>query len=79
MIFYRISELILLSLIQRYNKNHFIFDAVPPKEILQAVRCHNVTIYDRIYTIYQFIKPFLKKNVYFFWNMKPLTFHAISQ
>ena len=32
MIFYRISELMLPTLIQRYDKNHFIFDPVQKRE-----------------------------------------------
>ena len=32
MIFYRISELMLPKLIQRYDKNHFIFDPVQKRE-----------------------------------------------
>ena len=40
--FYRTSELMLPTLIQRYNKNLFVFDPVQMRltEILQAVRCH---------------------------------------
>ena len=42
---YRIPELILQTLIQRYDKNHFVFDPVQIREtngLLQAVRCHNL-------------------------------------
>ena len=76
----------LPTLIQRYDKNHFNFNPVQDTikiisilikfknerltEILQAVRCH---IYDRINTIYQFIKPFLDTKCHFFRKMEPLT------
>ena len=43
MIVYPISELMLATLIQKYNKNYFIFDPLQEQrliEILQAVRCH---------------------------------------
>ena len=43
MFFYRVSKLMLPTLIQRYNKNHFIFDPVQNEgltEILQAVNWH---------------------------------------
>ena len=59
MIFYRISELMLPTLIQIYDKKsfHFLFSSKTRlTEILQAVR-----FYDRIDTIYQFIKSFLDK------------------
>ena len=45
--------------------NHFILNPVQNErltEILQAVKGH---ILDRINTLYQFIKSFLDKNVYF--------------
>ena len=69
--FYRISKLMLSTLIQRYDKWSFLFKNERLPEILQAVRCH---IYDRIYTIYQFIKPFLDKNVYFWGAFKVVLF-----
>ena len=40
MIFYRISELMLPTLIQRYDKKSFHFKNERLTEILQAVRCH---------------------------------------
>ena len=49
MIFYHISELMLPTLIQRFDKkNHFIFDSFKNEslnEILQAVRCHFLWLY----------------------------------
>ena len=59
-IFYRISELMLATLIQRYDKKSFYFKNEILTEILQAVKCH---IYDCINTIYQFIKPFLDNKM----------------
>ena len=48
----------LATLIQRYDKNQFIFKNEGLTEILQAV---GAIFYDCINTIYQFIKPFLDK------------------
>ena len=42
-IFFHISELMLATLIQKYNKNPFIFDPVQEQETnlnFTAVRCH---------------------------------------
>ena len=39
-IFYGISELMLATLIQKYDKKSFHFKNGRPTEILQAVRCH---------------------------------------
>ena len=66
MIYFRISELMLPTLIQRFDKNHFSFDLLIEfknkrlTEILQGVRCH---IYDRINTIYQCIQHFFDKKM----------------
>ena len=56
----------LPTLIHRYDKNHFIFDQVQ-NEKLKFYRLADVTFYDRINTIYQFIRTltWIKKNVYF--------------
>ena len=52
----------LPTLIQRYDKNHFIFDLVKKtRDKLKLYRLSDGTFYDRINTIYQFIKPFLDK------------------
>ena len=68
MILYRIIELMLPSLIQRYyKKNRFFLYQLENErltEILQTVRSH--TFYDRINTIYQSMKPFLDKKCLFF-------------
>ena len=56
MIFYRISELMLATLIQRYDKKSFHFD---PVEDLKIYRLSIATFYDCINTIYQFSKSFL--------------------
>ena len=54
MIFYRISELMLATLIQRYNKKSFHFKNERLTEILQAVRCH---ILDNKISILRNMKP----------------------
>ena len=64
MVFYRISELMLATLIWRHDKKIISF-LIQFKnesliEILQAIRCH---IYDCIDIIYQFIKPFLDNKM----------------
>ena len=66
MIFYRIAELMLPTLIQRYDKNHLISRTKD--------RLSGATFYGNINTIYQFIKPFLdKKKCLFLRNMEPLS------
>ena len=55
MSFYRISELMLATLIQRYDKKSFHFKNERLTEY-----------YDYIDTIYQFIKPFLDKKMSIF-------------
>ena len=66
MIFYRISELMLPTLILRYDeKNHFIFIQFKNAKVTDFHRLSDATCNDRFNTIYQFIKPFLDKNVYF--------------
>ena len=54
--FCRISDLILATLIQRYDKNHFISRT---RDILKFYRLVGATFYDCINTIYQFTKRFL--------------------
>ena len=44
---------------------------------MKFYRLSDATFYDRINTIYQFIKPFLDKNVHFLRNMEPLNCHAV--
>ena len=63
--FFRISELIIKfsTLIQRYDKNHFVSDPVQKQGTNWYLS--DATFDDCINTIYQFIKPFLDKNVYF--------------
>ena len=62
MIFYPVSELMLATLIQRYDKKSFHFKNERPTEVLQA----GATFYVYINTIFQFIKPFLdnKKSIF---------------
>ena len=64
--FYRISELIVSTLIQRHDKKIISFliqfknERLP--EILQAVRCHTLSDdHINIIHVYKFIKPFLEK------------------
>ena len=59
--FYRISELMSVTLIQRYNKNHFI-SRTKNERLTEIFRLSGATFYDSINTIYQFIKPFLEKK-----------------
>ena len=69
MIFYRISELMLATLIQRYDKNSFHFKNERLTEILQADKCRILWLH---YTIYKIIKPFLdNKMSIFFRNIEP--------
>ena len=71
--FYRISELILWILIQRYSKKiiSFLIQLKNERlsEILMAVKYHILWSYN---TIYQFVKPFLNKKCLFLRNMEPL-------
>ena len=63
----------LPTLIQRYNKDHFIFDPVQKGGTkLKFYRLSDATFYDRINTIYLFIKPFLEKKCLILRNMEPL-------
>ena len=55
MIFYRISELMLATLILRYDK-HFLFSSQ-----LKFYRLSGATLYDHM-IIYQDIKPFFDNN-----------------
>ena len=70
MIFYCISELMLATLIQRYNKNHFISRMGVE---LKFYRLSGAAFYDCINTIYQFIKPFLYDKMSILRNMEPLS------
>ena len=58
--FYHISELMLATLIQRYDKKsfHFWFSS-RMGDYLKIYRLSSATVYDCINTIYQFVKPFL--------------------
>ena len=53
----------LPTLIQRYNKNHFISRT---RDLLKFYRLSVVTFYDSVNTIYQFIKPFLDNKMSIF-------------
>ena len=60
MIFYRISELKLATLIQRYDKNHFISRT---RDKLTFYRLSGAAFYDCINTIYQFTKTLLDNKM----------------
>ena len=60
--FYHISELMLATLIQRYDKKSFHFK----NEGLKFYRLSDATFYDYINTIYQSIKTFLDKKMSMF-------------
>ena len=77
MILYRISELMLPTIIQRYEKKSVSFSSTSkPRLSLTFYMLSDATFYDRINTIYQFIKPFLelKKKCLFLRNMEPLKY-----
>ena len=59
--FYRISELMLVTLIQKYNKKIISFH-----EELKFNSLSGSTFYDCINTIFQFIKSFLENKVFMF-------------
>ena len=69
MIFYRISELMLATLIQRYDKTSFHFK----NERLKFYRLSGATFYDCIHAIYQFIKSFSDNKIFFWGNLEPLS------
>ena len=69
MIFYRISELILATFIQRYDKNSFYFKNETLTAILNAI---GAALHDWIKTIRQFIKPFFDNKMSILRNMEPL-------
>ena len=56
--FYRISELMLAILIQRYDKNYFIFDQVKKRETTSIQR------YDKNYFIFDHVQK-RETNWYF--------------
>ena len=74
MIFYRISELMLPTLIQIYDKKHFNFwSSSNTSDLMKFYRLSDAIFYDSINTIYQFIKPFWDKKKYLFlMNMELL-------
>ena len=63
----------LPTLVQRYDKKSFHFQSSSKtRDSLKFYRLSDATFYDRIDTIYQFIKPFLDKKCSFLRNMEPL-------
>ena len=68
MIFNRMSELMLPTLIQSYDKNHFMFEPVQKtRDNWNFTDCQM----PHIDSIFQFIKPDFDKNVYFegIWSL----------
>ena len=64
MIFYGISELMLATLIQRYDKISFhLLSSSTVWDKLKLYRLSGATFYDCINSIYQFIKPFLDNKM----------------
>ena len=57
-------QYIYFTLIQRYDKNHFIS---VKRDQLKFYRLSGATFYDRINSIYQFIKPFLDNRMSIFF------------
>ena len=66
--FYRISELMLITLNQRYDK---IISVLLQFKNERLTEISDATFYGCINTIYQFIKPFLDKECLFLRNMEP--------
>ena len=65
---------------QRYNKKIILFLIQFKKERLtDFYRLSSATFYDRINTIYQFIKSFLDTKCLFLRTMKPLIIHCKFQ
>ena len=60
MIFYRISKLILATLIQRYDNKSF---RLKNERKWKFYRLSGATFYDCINTIYKFIKPFSDNKI----------------
>ena len=73
-LFYRISELMLATLIQRYDKNYFIFDPVREREtnwnFTGSQVPHFMIVLDCTNTIYLFIKPFLVNKMSLFFRIR---------
>ena len=64
----------LPTLIQRYDKKKIISFLIQFKnKRLKFYRLSDATFYDRIDTIYQFMKTFLDKKCLFLRDMEPLT------
>ena len=49
------------------------FLSISKTQLLKFYRLSDATFYDRINTVYHFIKPFLDKKCLFMRNMEPLT------
>ena len=66
--FYHISELMLPTSIQRYEKKNHFFLLIQFKHerLTKFYKLSDATFYDHINTMYQFIKPFLDKKMSIF-------------
>ena len=68
-----ISELILPTLIQWYDKKSFHFwSSSKTRDKLKFYRLSDATFYDPVNTTYQFNKPFLDEKCLFLRTMEPL-------
>ena len=65
-IFYHISDLMLPTLIQRYDNKSFHFWSTSKTRLTEIYRLSGAIFYDCITTIYQFIKPFLDNKMSIF-------------
>ena len=72
MIFYRISELMLATLIQKCNKNHSISRT---RDSLKFYRLLGATFYDCINTVYKYIKYFLDNKMSIFEGYGAFNIH----
>ena len=60
-------------LVQRYNKKSFNFlSSSKTRDKVKFYRLSDATFYDRINTMYKFIKPFLDKKCLFLRKMEQL-------
>ena len=78
--FFRISELMLPTLIQRYNKNHFIFDSLQKLETnWDYTDCQMPHFMIVLIPYVNFIIPFMdKKKCIFLRKMEPLKTNVSS-
>ena len=65
MMFYRISELMLSTLIQEYNKNHFILIQFKNERLTEISQLSDATLYDVLIPYINLSNLSWIKNVYF--------------